>query len=689
MKQKGLLNQFNTKETVIIVSSYPPKGGESARLNAVANYTRELSQSLKKLAPVVVISEILTKPQAYVEDGILVVRCFRKNDPLLTKSILSVVRQFHRVETVLVQFEFNIFGGVLATASTSALFALLKLMGKKTTFVFHQVVEDLSELSGHLGLSPQNLKTWFLSQGMTWFYRTVSRFADGIIVHDDFLKSRLSKYVSAHKIQVVPHGVSFTKSRVSREKARRILGIKPNELVLLLFGYVTWYKGSDWLTRKVLTYAENYPDKHIRLILAGGPSATLRNKPHYQAYYRSIEKLVDKHPEILTLTGYVPDRKKNLYLKACDIAVLPYRIAMSASGILSQVFAHGKPFLVSDAHFGSLTSGDISKVLNDLEISVRDITFFLANGSFDYKLDRLITDSDLRERISQASAKIGKTRNWHHTAKLYIKVLHKGYIRRAKRLATHEFRLSELSVFFPLYNEEKNIVSLVRQALVILPQIAEKFEILLINDGSTDGTGKLAQELSQKYLSVRVIHQKNLGYGGAVKTGLRSVRYEWVFFSDADLQFDLEELGQFIPYTQLHDLVIGYRKQRAEGMYRAMIAGLLKIWNKLFLDFPMPIKDVDCAYKLMSKRVVEAISPLYSNGAMVSTEMLLKAYQAGFSFTQIGVSHYPRLAGKSTGSNIRVILKAVRDTFVLRKLLRTRSAGQISGRLQPALNAVH
>jgi glycosyltransferase involved in cell wall biosynthesis len=228
-------------------------------------------------------------------------------------------------------------------------------------------------------------------------------------------------------------------------------------------------------------------------------------------------------------------------------------------------------------------------------------------------------------------------------------------------------KLPSLSVFFPAYNEEGNIAAMVKQALEVLPKVAEDYEVIVVDDGSQDKTYEIVKWLSEKFTKVRVVTQENLGYGGAVKRGFSEVKHEWVFYSDADRQFDLSELKKFIPHTENHDLVIGYRTNRAEGFKRHLLAKALKVWNKVFLGFPLRIKDIDCAFKLIHRDVLKEVLPLLSDGAMVSTELLFKAHRAGFSYEQVGVRHYPRQVGQSTGSNPKVIAKAVRDTFILRK----------------------
>ena len=230
-------------------------------------------------------------------------------------------------------------------------------------------------------------------------------------------------------------------------------------------------------------------------------------------------------------------------------------------------------------------------------------------------------------------------------------------------------KLPSLSLFYPAYNEAGNIAEAIKQALLILPSIAYKFEIIVIDDGSTDATYQIAQRFSQMYPEVRVVTQKNQGYGGALKRGFSESKYDWIFFTDGDLQFDLWELQKFISKTYQYDMVLGYRKNRVEGLKRDFLAKALKAWAVILFNFPLNIKDIDCAYKLIHKNVIKSISPLFSDGAMISTELITKAVRQKFSYSQIGVSHYQRFAGEATGNNPNVIFKAILDSFALQIVL--------------------
>lgn len=235
-------------------------------------------------------------------------------------------------------------------------------------------------------------------------------------------------------------------------------------------------------------------------------------------------------------------------------------------------------------------------------------------------------------------------------------------------------KLASLSVFFPAYNEEANIAKTVTTALKIVPQIAKKWEIIVVNDGSTDRTGVIVEKLVKKEKRIRMItHTPNRGYGAAFKSGLYHSQYEWVAFTDADGQFDLKEIDQFIKKQEETDadLVIGYRLKRKDSVVRKLIAFFLKIWN--FIFFQIWFRDADCGFKLIKKEVLKKIGPLATESAITEAEFLIKARRAGLKIVEAGVHHYPRQEGKQTGGNLKVIFKAVRETFKLLRALWKRS----------------
>jgi len=231
-------------------------------------------------------------------------------------------------------------------------------------------------------------------------------------------------------------------------------------------------------------------------------------------------------------------------------------------------------------------------------------------------------------------------------------------------------RLEGLSFFFPALNEEDNVAPIVEEALTVLPRFADDIEITVVDDGSNDRTGAIADELARKDPRVRVIHHASRrGYGGAVRSGMVAATKSWIFFTDGDRQFALEDLGRLVEAADGADAVVGYRIKRADPTRRLFVAW---VYNRLIrLLFGGGWRDVDCAFKLF-RRDVFARVPLdrvRSNGAFFSPELLITLRRAGVRVRQVGVRHFPRTAHEPKGASPRVILRAIRDLVRLRARL--------------------
>jgi glycosyltransferase involved in cell wall biosynthesis len=232
-------------------------------------------------------------------------------------------------------------------------------------------------------------------------------------------------------------------------------------------------------------------------------------------------------------------------------------------------------------------------------------------------------------------------------------------------------RLAELSYFFPAHDEEANLEGLVQEALVELPNLADRFEIIIVDDGSRDATGAIADRLgAQRPGTVRTVHHAtNLGYGAALRSGFAAARFDTVAFTDGDRQFRVADLGLLIARAAAPDrpdVVAGYRLKRADPPLRIVYARLYRV--ALLVWFGLGVRDVDCACKLFRRAALEGIR-LESGGAFLSAELLIKLRAAGRTIVEVGVPHYPRTAGSATGANPSVVMRAVRDFWRLRLLL--------------------
>lgn len=235
-----------------------------------------------------------------------------------------------------------------------------------------------------------------------------------------------------------------------------------------------------------------------------------------------------------------------------------------------------------------------------------------------------------------------------------------------------DIKIKELSVFLPTYNEEKNIAQVTRGTRKVLEKIAEKWEIIIVNDGSKDDTKQVAERLAKKYKGVRVItHKVNHGYGGALKTGYKSARFEWVAFIDSDGQFDFGEITNFIKKQQRTnaDLVLGIRGERADSAMRKL---LTFVWSKLIprILFGLKVSDYSCGFKLIRKKVFNKVQPLVGEEKVTQIEMLVKAQKLGFKFAEVKVKHYPRKFGHQTGADFKVVKRSVIDLLQLWNRLR-------------------
>ena len=228
-------------------------------------------------------------------------------------------------------------------------------------------------------------------------------------------------------------------------------------------------------------------------------------------------------------------------------------------------------------------------------------------------------------------------------------------------------RLDGLSFFFPALNEEDNVAPIVEEALSVLPRFADDLEITVVDDGSSDRTGAIADELARSDPRVRVIHHgSRRGYGGAVRSGLVAATKPWIFFTDGDRQFALEDLGRLVEAADGADAVVGYRIKRADPARRLFVAW---VYNRLIrLLFGGGWRDVDCAFKLFRREVFERVplARVKSNGAFFSPELLITLRRAGVRVRQVGVRHFPRTAHEPKGASPRVIVRAIRDLLRLR-----------------------
>jgi glycosyltransferase involved in cell wall biosynthesis len=223
--------------------------------------------------------------------------------------------------------------------------------------------------------------------------------------------------------------------------------------------------------------------------------------------------------------------------------------------------------------------------------------------------------------------------------------------------------MGSFSLILPAHNEEENIEPVVRRALDVLPNYFDSVEIIVVNDGSRDATGEIIDRLATEDPRVRAVHHpRNRGYGAALTSGFNASTGDHVMFMDSDRQFDIADIGRLYPFIPTHEIVAGFRMLRQDELHRRVFAEIFNLVVRVL--FGVHLRDIDCAFKVFDGNLIRSLD-LSSPGALINTEIQAKARRQGARLQQVGVRHFPRIAGQATGGNPRVIARAMKETIVL------------------------
>ncbi len=228
----------------------------------------------------------------------------------------------------------------------------------------------------------------------------------------------------------------------------------------------------------------------------------------------------------------------------------------------------------------------------------------------------------------------------------------------------HSKSRPSISVFFPAYNDGGTIASMVISAMMVLEELTDDYEIIVINDGSADYTADVLNRLAQEFPRVRVIHHtRNRGYGGALCSGFAAATKELVFYTDGDAQYDIRDLRRLYPLlTEKVDLVQGYKLNRNDSLVRQFLGGLYHALVKQ--AFGLKVRDVDCDFRLMRRRIFEHINLQHESG-VICIELVKKVQSNGFNIVEVGVPHYPRVYGRSQFFRVRHLVQTFKALFSL------------------------
>ncbi len=221
-----------------------------------------------------------------------------------------------------------------------------------------------------------------------------------------------------------------------------------------------------------------------------------------------------------------------------------------------------------------------------------------------------------------------------------------------------------ISVFFPCYNDEKSIQKLVENSLITLKKVTKDYEIIVVDDGSTDKSRNVLKKLAKNHKKLKLVfHEHNKGYGGALKSGFRTASKELVFYTDGDGQYDIKELPILLNLmTEDVNFVNGIKMSRKDPTYRIIIGNFYSLIARWL--FWLPIYDVDCDFRLIRKEIIEKLS-LQSSSGSICVELVKKAQRSGAKFRQLSVHHYERSYGNSQFFRISRLLSTFRELWML------------------------
>lgn len=437
---KKILNKFNKPDTFLVVSGWPLN--KNRVYDGMAWYTKRTVEAVvkrKKHRFVVLVeknSTLVPPSEEYIrtprrsdfasykplENRVLVLPVFDKKNPSLFPVILTWLLRFNKIKKVFVHSEFHISGGIKNFVLLLPFLLLIKLTGRNLTFFAHNMIENFDNLCPHFNLKKGSLKLKLFNLGLKFYYQALGLIVDKIVVLDEAIEKRIKKYVNPKKVVLTPIWTeNKLKIKSEKLKIRKKLGIKPQEKLILYFGFVTWYKGADWIINRIKNLQPR--TKNIKLILAGGEAYSLKDKPYYQKYYQSLVKKT-KNSKNITITGFVPEQDISLYFKAADLVVFPYRGLIGASGALTHALSFKKPFILSCKMKSIFENKDFQVCLKQAGLKPKDIIFSLKSKSFEKLLVKLENKKFL-VKLKKLSRLLAQKRNLDNQFEGYYNSVYK------------------------------------------------------------------------------------------------------------------------------------------------------------------------------------------------------------------------------------------------------------------------
>lgn len=220
-----------------------------------------------------------------------------------------------------------------------------------------------------------------------------------------------------------------------------------------------------------------------------------------------------------------------------------------------------------------------------------------------------------------------------------------------------------IAIFFPVYRDEPTVEIVAKKSLKVLSDVASRYKVIIVDDGSPDRSGEIADKLAEEYPDkiLSVHHEKNLGYGAALQTGFKySLDYEWICFTDGDNQYDVNELYHMSKLLHHYDLIVTFRYSKIYGTLRIFISYMYNLVIRWL--FKSTLKDHNCGLKIIRSSVIKNME-LISTSAFIGAEIIINAMVRGYPIGEVGIKTYPRTFGESSVMSMRHISNSIRDMF--------------------------
>jgi glycosyltransferase involved in cell wall biosynthesis len=406
-----LLKQFNKPDTILFISKYPFEN-IAPSYHGVATYTEhlinELTRYTKRKCVVLVESEYDRPVQTLKKGQVLILPAFTQG-LMMFPELLTTIQQFTAIKDIHVHSEFFTSGKIIPMALCIPFFTSLRVLGKRINYTAHNVITDFSFMARHLGHTQTSPFLKLMEYGLPFYYKFLGLSVNRMIALDESIVQRLTQHVAADKLMLSPHWVFPQQpSAALRTAWRKKLGYSKDNIVITCFGFMTRYKGIDWLLPTMTQLQKTRQFKHIKLLFAGGRAPSQEGKAHYESFYRAFEKTC-RTTKGVHLTGFIAEEDIAGYMAASDVVILPYRGVLGASGSWAHALAQGKPTLLASDLEVYLHGQDAQTALAEAGLAATDLIFTRHKVSLIQKLAQL-SDKNYLKKLAKFSARLAQLR---------------------------------------------------------------------------------------------------------------------------------------------------------------------------------------------------------------------------------------------------------------------------------------